>query len=250
MLNLFQKKPLLKLSRKDDDESKSKDSDNTDCMDDPKEERQKEESRKKDQTKHMPLNSVTDSTKSVFTLPDLNSNTDKKRATLSITLSSAKRKEMQKQDVEKGNGDHFVQKIVNEKNEQISMADENSEVGDSKILKSNSENILNENVENLSEMNQQNSQTISSSKTSVPSKESDKEAIDEVCKKSKSINETNFGLSDMSSLNKNPIKGNEVVGDTKYKLAADEKPKSTGLEEKSDKVGICITIALFLHQWH
>ena len=245
MLNLFQKKTLLRLSRKDNDESE--DLDNTDCMDGQKEERQEGESRKKDETENMPLNSVTDSTKYVFILPDTKSAIDKKRSTLSITLSSVKRKEMQKQDVEKGNGDHFVQKIINEKNEQINIADENSEVGDSEILKSNSENILNENVENLSEVNQQNSQSISSSKTSVPSKESDKEAIDEVCNKQRSINETNFGLSDMSPLNKNPIKGNEVVGDTKYKLAADEKPKSTGLEEKSDKVGICTTIALFLY---
>ena len=238
LLNLFQKQTLLRISRKDDDVSK--DPDKTDCMDGQKEERHDKESRKLDHNEHMPSDSGTNSAKNLLISPDKKPALDENRSTLSITLSSAKSRDMQKHDVEKRNGKHFVQEIIKEKNEQLSVPNKKSEVGDLEISKSNSENTQNENDKNLSEENQQYSQTISSSEKSVPCKESDPETMDEECNKSKSTNESNCGLSDVSSLNKNPVKDDEIVVDTKYKLAADVKRKSTILEEKSNKVVIWI----------
>ena len=245
MLNLFQKQTLLKISRKDDD--LSKDPDKTDCMDGQKEERHDKESRKVDRNEDMPPDSGTNSTKSLLTSTDKKTVLDGKRSTLSITLSSAKSEKMQKHDVKDRNGKHFVQEIITEKNEQFSISSKKSEVGDLEKSKSNSENTQNENFKNLPEKNQQNSQTISCSEKSVPRKESDLEAMGEECNKSKSTNDSNSGLSDVSSLNKNPVKDNEVV-DIKYKLAADVKHKSTSLEEKSNKVVIWIIFITLFYQ--
>ena len=243
LLNLFQKQTLLKISKKDD---VSRDPDKTDCMNGQKEERHDKESRKVDHNEHIPPNSETKLTKSVLTSPDKKPALDENRSTLNITLSSAK---MQKHDVEKKNGKHFVQEIIKEKNEQLSMSNKNLEVGDLEISKSNSETTQNENVKNLSETNQQYSQMISSSKKSVPCKESDLETMGEECNKSRSINESNCGLSDVCSLNKNPVEHDDVVVDIKYKLAVDVKPKSTILEEKSNKVAIWIIfITLLFYQ--
>ena len=233
------------MSRKDDD--LSKDPDETDCMDGQMEERHGKESRKVDHNEHMPPDSGTNSTKSPLISTDKKTALDGKRSTLSITLSSAKSKTMKKRDVENRNGKHFVQEIIKEKNEQLSMSSKKSEVGDLEKSKSNSENTQNESVKNLPEKNQQNSQTISSSKKSVSCKEKDLVAMGDECNKSKSTNESNCGLSDVSSLNKDPVKDDEVV-DIKYKLAADVKRKSTSLEEKSNKVVIWIIFITLFYQ--
>ena len=243
LLNLFQKQTLHKISKKDDDVSQ--DPYKTDCMNGQKEERHDKENRKVDHNEHMPSNSEMKLTGSVLTSPDKKPALDENRSTLSITISSAK---TQKHDVEKKNGKHFVQEIIKEKNEQSSMPDKKLEVGDLEISKSNSENTQNENVKKLSEKNHQHSQMISSSKKIVPCKESDLETMGEECNKSNSINESDCGLSDVSSLNKNPVKDDEVVVDIKYKLAVDGKPKST-IEEKSNKVAIWIIfITLLFYQ--
>ena len=242
LLNLFQKQTLLKISKKDHDVSK--DPDKTDCMSGQKEERHDEESRKVDHNEHMPPDTETKLTKSVLASPDKKTGIDGNGSTLSITLSSAK---TQKHDVEKRNGKNFVQESIKKKNEQLSMSNKKLEVGDLEISKSNSENTQNEKVKNLSEKNQQNSQMISSSEKSAPCK--DLETMGEECNKSKLIKESNCDLSDVSSLKKNPVKDKEVVVDIKDKLAVDVKPKSTILEEKSNKVAIWIIfITLLFYQ--